>query len=53
MKVILTKLKLSARAYHRLLKVLRSIADFRSEQKVSLESLKEAFSYKQMIIGPR
>ena len=45
----LNKLKLSARAYHRILKVARTIADMKSEQKVTLSELKQALSFKQSL----
>jgi magnesium chelatase family protein len=46
----ITRLKLSARSYHRLLKVARTIADMGSSSKVSLTALHQALSYKQNII---
>lgn len=49
----LNRLKLSARAYHRLLKVARTIADMRFEEKVSLSDMKQALSFRQMISSPK
>ena len=43
----LTRLKLSARAFHRLLKVARTIADMRCTEKTELSDLKQALSFKQ------
>jgi magnesium chelatase family protein len=42
----ITKKKLSARVYHRALKVARTIADLDQSCKVNLDHLKEAFSYR-------
>jgi len=50
---VMSTLKLSARAYHRLLKVARSIADMRDEGRVGLPSLKQALSFKQMLQMPK
>jgi magnesium chelatase family protein len=46
------KLKLSARSYHRLLKVARTIADIANEPNVSTESIQQALSFKQTIGQP-
>jgi len=48
---ILTRLKLSARGYHRLLKVARTLADMKQLECVSITELKLALSYKQTLIG--
>ncbi len=48
----LSQLKLSARAFHRLLKVARTIADMRQADKTQLSDLKQALSFKQMLKGP-
>lgn len=49
----MTVLKLSARAYHRLLKVARSIADMRDQDRVALPVLKQALSFRQVLQMPR
>lgn len=46
------KLKLSARGYHRLLKVARTIADMAEESTVSVESIQQALSFRQTIAQP-
>lgn len=43
----LSQLKLSARAFHRLLKVARTIADLNQQEHVSTRDLKQALAYKQ------
>ncbi len=48
----LERLKLSARAYHRLLKVARTIADMNGLATVDLGSLQQALSFKQIIQAP-
>lgn len=48
----LSRLKLSARAFHRLLKVARTIADMRRADKTQLSDLQQALSFKQMLRGP-
>ena len=48
----LSKLKLSARAYHRLLKVARTIADKRDAQKTELPDIQQALSFKQNLQAP-
>lgn len=47
------KLKLSARAYHRLLKVARTIADLNRQSKVDLMAIKQALSFKQNLQTPK
>lgn len=47
------KLKLSARAYHRLLKVARTIADLKEESTVSLQALQQALAFKQVLNSPK
>lgn len=42
----LVRLKLSARGYHRLLKVSRTIADIENSPQVSLHHLQQALSFK-------
>lgn len=49
----LDKLKLSARSYHRLLKVARTISDMAQEERVSLSAIKQALSFKQTLQMPR
>lgn len=43
------KLRLSARSYHRLLKVARTIADMEEQNSVSLKHLQQALSFKQTL----
>ena len=43
----LSRLKLSARAFHRLLKVARTISDMREADNVCLPDLQQALSFKQ------
>jgi magnesium chelatase family protein len=47
------QLKLSARGYHRLLKVARTIADMNAKPLVSLEHLHQAFSFKHALHLPK
>ncbi len=47
---VLTRLKLSARGYHRLLKVARTLADMQEQEHVSCSELKLALSYKQTVM---
>ncbi len=49
----MSKLKLSARGYHRLLKVARTIADMANNSKVEVTHLQQALSYKQMLQMPK
>lgn len=49
----MSKLKLSARAYHRLLKVARTIADLKNEENVKLPALQQALSFKQTLQMPK
>lgn len=44
----LEQMRLSARGYHRLLRVARTIADLSEEGRVSTESLSEALSYRRL-----
>jgi magnesium chelatase family protein len=44
----LQKLNLSARAYHRIVKVARTIADLADSEKILLEHLTEALSYRKV-----
>jgi magnesium chelatase family protein len=50
---MLSNLKLSARAFHRLLKVSRTIADIRNSEQVERIDLQQALSFKQMLQGPK
>lgn len=49
----MNKLKLSARAYHRLLKVARTIADMEDKPTVTVSHLQQALSFKQVLQSPR
>ena len=49
---VLSRLKLSARAFHRLLKVGRTLADMRHSENVQIPDLQQALSFKQTIKGP-
>lgn len=49
----MNQLKLSARAYHRLLKVARTIADLAELEHVSLSILQQALSFKQALQTPK
>ena len=49
----MNKLKLSARGYHRLLKVARTIADMNDSKTVQIQHLQQAFSYKQNLYSPK
>jgi magnesium chelatase family protein len=46
---IVSQLKLSARGYHRLLKVARTITDMRRADKTALTDLQQALSFKQTL----
>jgi magnesium chelatase family protein len=50
---VLYKLRLSARGYHRLLKVSRTISDIKNLEKVSLPALKQALSFKHTLQMPK
>ncbi|KTC66551.1 ComM, competence-like protein (plasmid) [Legionella adelaidensis] len=52
LNLILSRLQLSARAYHRLLKVSRSLADYQGLEKVEVPVLQQALSFKQTIHSP-
>lgn len=47
------KLKLSARSYHRLLKVARTIADIEARECIKLSDLQQALSFKQQLESPK
>jgi magnesium chelatase family protein len=46
------RLRLSARAYHRLLKVARTIADMEGDEQVGFSALQQALSFKQTLQAP-
>ena len=50
---VLQRLKLSARAFHRLLKVARTIADMRQVDNMDLSDLQQALSFKQTLQAPK
>lgn len=50
---VMSRLKLSARGYHRLLKVARTIADMRQEEYVNVQALQHALSFKQTLQAPK
>lgn len=48
MEQVFSKMDLSARAYHRILKVARTIADLEGEEKINIGHLSEAVCYRSM-----
>lgn len=48
MKEVFKSMNLSARAYHRVLKVARTIADLAGEERISIEHLSEAVCYRSL-----
>lgn len=50
---ILNRLKMSARGYHRLLKVSRTIADMNQEDGVTVRALQQALSFKHIVQAPK
>jgi magnesium chelatase family protein len=53
LNLAMRKLKFSARGYHRLLKVSRTIADMKNNNKVSLIDLQQGLSFKQSLRSPK
>ncbi|MCI8956614.1 MAG: YifB family Mg chelatase-like AAA ATPase [Eubacterium sp.] len=51
LKEIYEKMELSVRAYEKILKVSRTIADLKGKEKISIEELAEAVSYKMIEKG--
>jgi magnesium chelatase family protein len=49
----MSQLKLSARGYHRLLKVARTIADMDEATNISLPHLQQALSFKHILQAPK
>jgi magnesium chelatase family protein len=45
---VMEKLKLSARAYHRILKMARTIADFEDKENIDQDHLIEAIAYRSL-----
>lgn len=53
LRQVIQQLKLSARGYHRLLKVARTIADREGEERVHLSALQQALTFKQTLTLPK
>lgn len=53
LKEAMNKLRLSARGYHRLLKVSRTIADMNESRTVQLTHLQQALSFRQTLQAPK
>lgn len=50
MRAAMTKLNLSARAYHRILKLARTIADLAGSEQIQAEYLAEALQYRPKLM---
>ena len=48
MKKAFTNLSLTARTYHKILRVSRTIADLEGEENISAEHIKEAIGYRTL-----
>ena len=48
MKTAILRLKLSARAYHRILKISRTIADLDGEEPIGASHVSEAIQYRNL-----
>jgi magnesium chelatase family protein len=51
MRTAMNQLKLSARAYHRVLKLARTIADLAGSERIAPNHLAEALQYRQKSNG--
>ena len=51
LRLAMTQLSLSARAFHRVLKLARTIADMASSQRIASPHLAEAIQYRQRVRG--
>jgi magnesium chelatase family protein len=51
MKTAMSQLQLSARAYHRVLKLARTIADLAGSQSIAPQHLAEALQYRPKLVG--
>ena len=51
MKTAMVQLQLSARAYHRVLKLARTIADLAGAQEIAPSHLAEALQYRPRMMG--
>ena len=49
MKTAVVKMYLSARSYHRILKLARTIADLNSEENITVNHLAEALQYRPKV----
>ena len=51
LRTAMSQLQLSARAYHRVLKLARTIADLAGEEKIALAHIAEALQYRPKLFG--